>query len=289
MDLSKKVEGLGTILSRYDGLAVAFSGGVDSTYLLAMAARHCPGRVVAITARSVIHASHEHRMAVDMADQLGVTHVIIESNELEIEGFAANPADRCYLCKRANFGNILQRARQMGLETMAHGANVDDEDDYRPGARAAAELAVEAPLQAAGLTKAEIRICSREMGLKTWNLPAMACLASRVPYGQEITPCALGMIEKAEAVLRDHGFELCRVRHYEQMARIEVAPENMDRFLAVDLRQRVVRALKNVGYLHVALDLEGYVQGSLNRQLGFSGGQDGGEGGAASSSVRGRS
>jgi uncharacterized protein len=182
-------------------------------------------------------------------------------------GFIANPPDRCYTCKQLIFAEIIRIAASMGMKRVAHGVNLDDLGDYRPGLKAAEEMGVMAPLAEAGLTKADIRVLSRRMRLPTWNKPSMACLASRIPYGRPITPEALKMVEAAEEVLQRLGFYGCRVRHHGEVARIEVVPGDLKKAMHPEVRADILESLRTIGFRHVAVDLEGYVQGSLNRAL----------------------
>ena len=247
-------------------VVVALSGGVDSTLLLALAAEEL-GRqnVLAVTAVAPFIAASEQRQAADVAGRLGVEHVLVRVNMDDIPNFRRNPSDRCYHCKKMLFGGFADLARARGFSAVASGANVDDKTDYRPGARAEEELGVRRPLLEAGLTKADIRALSRALDLPTWNAPSAACLASRVPYGEEITPEKLGRIERAERVLHELGFAVCRVRDYGALARIEVPPEEIEKLAGV--RARVVAPLKQIGYTFVSLDLQGYRTGAMNEVL----------------------
>jgi len=255
------------ILQAYDGLVVAFSGGVDSTFLLAAAKEALGDRVTAVTADSPIHSRREIREALETAKALGVKHIVVPFAEMTAPGFVANPPDRCYTCKQIIFAEIIRIAASVGVERVAHGVNLDDLGDYRPGLKAAEEMGVVAPLADAGLTKADIRALSRRMRLPTWNKPSMACLASRIPYGRPITPEALKMVEAAEEVLQRLGFYGCRVRHHGEVARIEVVPGDLKKTMHPAVRAEILESLRKIGFRHVAVDLEGYVQGSLNRAL----------------------
>jgi uncharacterized protein len=256
-----------SILTRYDSLVVAFSGGTDSTFLLAMAKEVLGDRVTAVTADSSIHSRREIREALETAKALDVRHVMLPLTEAAAPQFVANPPERCYHCKQLVFGEIMRIAAQMGMQRLAHGANLDDLDDYRPGLKAAEEMGVAAPLVEAELTKADIRALSRRMGLPTWNKPAMACLASRIPYGSPITQEALRMVEAGEEVLWNLGFSGCRLRHHGKVARIELAPQDLKMIFNAPVRAEIVKGLRGIGFSHVAVDLEGYVQGSLNRNI----------------------
>jgi uncharacterized protein len=267
MKIAEKKKRLMAILASHDALAVAFSGGVDSSLLLAAAKAALGDRVTAFTADAPFHARREMRAARATAQALGVRHIVVPFAPITDPAFVSNPPERCYTCKRLIFAEIIRRAAALGLERVAHGENRDDRQDHRPGSKAAAELGVAAPLAEAGLTKADIRALSRRMGLATWNKPAMACLASRIPYGQPITAQALTMVEAAEDVLEGLGFSGCRVRHHGPVARIELAAGDLKKALAAARRAEILTCLKRIGYQYVALDLEGYVPGSLNRAL----------------------
>jgi uncharacterized protein len=245
---------------------VAFSGGVDSTLLLALAVETLGGEnVLAATGVSPIHPRREARAARRVAEQLGAEWVEIQSREMEDPNFAANPPDRCYYCKKEILGHLKALARRRGLAAVVTGANADDVGDFRPGLRAGEEMGVVNPLLEAGLTKDDIRAASRAMGLATWKQPSDACLATRIPYGDPVTAETLLRIEQAEAVLRDAGLRTCRVRDHGNIARIEVPTEAIGR--AADRRDRIVGALKALGYTYVTLDLEGFRSGSMNEVL----------------------
>jgi uncharacterized protein len=250
-----------------DGVAIAFSGGVDSTFLAAVAAEVLGDRVLAVTALSPTYPQHEQAEAEDIARQLGIRQERVESNELDIAGFAENPPDRCFHCKNELFSVLGDVARRHGLSTVADGTNADDLHDHRPGRRAAALHGVRSPLLEAGLGKQEIRDLSKLMGLPTADKPALACLASRFPYGTRITEEKLAAVEQVERALRDLGFRQVRVRHHGDVARIEVAPDAIARLCGDELREAVLRAARAAGFLYVAADLEGYRTGSLNEVL----------------------
>jgi len=265
--LSGKKRYLAAVLKGYDSLAVAFSGGVDSTFLLAVAREVLGDRLAAITAESPVHSRRETEEAAALAKQLGVRHFRVSSAEMKLPEFVANPPHRCAVCKRHVFREITRIASRLGLDRVAHGANLDDLQDYRPGLKAAQEMGVLAPLIEAGLTKSDIRTLSRRMRLRTWNKPSMACLASRIPYGDPITSEALRMVERSEEVLQNLGFFESRVRHHGNVARIELAPRDLRKAMQAAMRAEIVKGLRDIGFTHVALDLEGYVQGSLNRDI----------------------
>ncbi|MFP4193344.1 MAG: ATP-dependent sacrificial sulfur transferase LarE [Desulfobacterales bacterium] len=265
--LYKKKEKLFDRLSEFKSLAVAYSGGIDSTLLLAAARESAADRVIAVTAVSPLQPRWEVDEAVKMAGYLGVEHETIRTDELSVPEFTANSPDRCYVCKKIIFSDMISRCRELGFSHLAHGANVDDMADYRPGMKAAEEMEVSAPLKEAGFTKQDIRCLSRQMSLPNWNKPAAACLASRIPYGMEITRQRLEMVETAENVLLALGFSGFRVRHLGETARIEVRPADFTRLIKPEPRLRIIRELCNAGFTYVTLDLEGYGQGRLNRSI----------------------
>ncbi len=263
-----KKQNLVSHLKKLDSLLVAFSGGVDSAFLLALAHETLGEKVLAVTARSVIHPKREAEHAREFARQRGIRHVTISSEEMSLPEFVSNGPDRCYHCKRHLVQAFSKIAREHGIKYVAHGANVDDLKDYRPGFRAADEAGVLASLIDAELSKEEIRFLSKEMGLQTWDKPPIPCLASRIPYGSLITEGKLKMIEEAERFLLDQGFREVRVRHHGAVARIEVGSAERERIMANGLRQATVDEFRKIGFEHVALDLEGYLAGKMNRALG---------------------
>ena len=267
LSLEDKRKRLIAILEGYEALAVAFSGGVDSTFLLAVAMDVLGERLIAITAESPVHARRETREAVEIAVALGVRHIRVPSGEMSVPDFIANTPQRCYICKRHVFGEVIRMAAQMGIRRVAHGVNLDDLGDFRPGLKAAEEMGVLTPLVEAELNKADIRVLSRRMRLPTWNKPSMACLASRIPYGRPITPEVLKMVEMAEDLLIGLGFCGCRVRHHGDVARIEAAVADLRKVMSTPMRAKILEGLRAIGFKYIAVDLEGYVPGSLNRVL----------------------
>jgi len=250
------------------GVVVGYSGGVDSTLVSKAATDALGERAVCVLVDSCLMPRSEIDEAVALADELGFNLVRINADALAIPNVPDNAPDRCYHCKKAIFSRMVEIARARGLEFVLDGGNADDTVDYRPGARATRELGVRSPLKELGFTKARVREVSRELGLVTWDRPAYACLASRVPYGTRLTREILAQVEAAESILREMGFKQCRVRHHGDVARIELEPEDMDAMLAPDARNLVLHRLRAVGYTYVALDLAGYRTGSLNEGLG---------------------
>jgi len=265
--LLKKYERLQEILRGMGGILVAYSGGVDSTLLMKVAQDVLGDRAVGVLASSELYPSTEIEAAREVAHAMGFRLINIRANELDNAAFVQNAPDRCYHCKIELIRKLKQIATEEGLAWVAHGANADDLHDYRPGQKAAEELGARAPLQEAGLTKAEIRELSKQLGLPTWDKPSSACLASRFPYGTQITPEALRQIDEAEKLLRSLGFRQVRVRHHGTVARIEIGPEELPRLLSPDLRKLVADRLKELGYLYVTVDIEGYRTGSMNAPL----------------------
>ena len=264
-----KLDVLKGILRATGGLAVAFSGGVDSTFLLAAACGELGDRVLAVSAASRAFPMRELAEARAFCGERGIRQVVVDAHEVDAPGYRDNPPDRCSLCKTVLFGALWDCAREQGFEVLADGSNVDDEGDYRPGMRALAELGVRSPLREAGLTKAEIRLLSHEMGLPTWDKPSFACLSSRFPYGERITDEGLARVDAAEQYLLGRGLHQVRVRvHGGTVARIETLPGEFDMVAAEPARSEIRDRLRGLGFSYVALDLGGYRSGSLNEVLG---------------------
>jgi uncharacterized protein len=262
--LDEKYRRLIDALARLDGAAVAFSGGVDSSFLCHAARAALGDRAVAVTIISPMLPKSERDAAAEVAARVGIEHILVEEAEIDDE-VAANPKERCYFCKKLEFGAIAEAAKARGIGTVLDGSNMDDMGDYRPGLKALAELHIISPLREAGLSKAEIRALSKRFELPTWDKPAFACLASRIPYGERIDREKLSRVERAEDLLRAEGFRQFRVRSHGDIARIEVAPEERSRFFNEALMDRISRAFKSCGFVYAALELEGYQMGSLNR------------------------
>ena len=265
--LLNKYDELKDYLVSLKSVAVAFSSGVDSTFLLYAAHDALGDKAMAITASSCFFPGRELNEAKEHCQSLGVRHHILKVNELEIEGIAENPKNRCYLCKRDLFEKIIATAKAQGMREVVEGSNLDDLGDYRPGLQAIAELDVKSPLRAVGFTKQEIRDLSEYFKLPTWDKPSFACLASRFPYGHVITEEKLSQVDKAEQLLLDMGFKQFRVRIHDDVARIELLPEEFPKFMEESVRLTVYDKLKEYGFQYVALDLKGYRTGSMNEVL----------------------
>lgn len=267
MKIEEKLDRLKNHLSQLENVAVAYSGGVDSTFLLKIAHDVLGDNVIAVTARSSTYPERELKEAADFVLQAGIRHVVIASGEMDIAAFTDNAPDRCYHCKREMLSKVIAVAQNNNMRYVVEGSNVDDSGDYRPGMQAVRELGVGSPLREAGFGKEEIRTLSREMGLPAWNKPALACLASRFPYGQKITGDGLKVVEQAERFLLDLGLRQVRVRHHGDIARIEVSREERDIFFDMELMDMVYEKFRQLGFMYTALDLKGYRTGSLNEVI----------------------
>ena len=266
-ELGRKEAALRTLLDELPSLIVAYSGGVDSVYLALAATQVLGDRALCITADSPSYPDRHRQIAIRLAREFGFRHEVIHTRELERPEYRANPANRCYFCKHELYTHLTAIARDRGVAAVADGSNADDRGDYRPGRQAAREFGVRSPLDDVGLTKDEIRELSRRAGLPTWDEPASACLSSRIPYFTEVTDDKLRMIERAESVLRELGFRVCRVRHHDSLARIELGRDEIARALEPDVAETIDRELRAIGYQHVTIDLRGYRLGSLNEAL----------------------
>lgn len=260
---------LEAILRECGSVCIGYSGGVDSVFLACVAVDVLgPERVLAVTGRSPAYPRVQYEMALECVRRFDIPHLEIVTDELEDPGYAANPANRCYFCKSELWGKLAGVARERGLAAVLDGSNADDAGEYRPGLSAGAERGVRSPLLEAGLSKADIRFLSRERGLPTWDQPAAPCLASRLPYGIAVTPTRLRQVESAEELLRTAGFREVRVRHHGDVARIEVAPEAVSRLLG--LGPGLAARIRELGFQHVLVDVEGYRRGALNEGLALA-------------------
>ena len=265
--LHEKKQRLESYLRELGSVAVAFSSGVDSTFLLKTAHEVLGEKAIAVTISSHLFPGRELEEAVEFCRSEGIEQVIVESEELEIEGFRQNPPNRCYLCKKELFAKILLIAEKRGIPHVAEGSNMDDNGDYRPGLIAVSELGIKSPLREAELTKAEIRRLSEKAGLPTWNKPSFACLASRFVYGETITAEKLAMVDKAEQRLLEMGFRQFRVRIHGNMARIELEPSQIPKAVSPEISVPLTEYLHQLGFLYVALDMDGYKTGSMNKTI----------------------
>ena len=262
--LGSKITRLKKLLSSYESVVVCFSGGVDSSYLLAESIEVLGNKAVALTAVSPSLASEEGEAACKLAAQLGARHILVETFELDDPRYAANPVNRCYFCKNEVYGKAIQEAQRLSFNNVLDGFNLDDRADYRPGRQSAKEQGVLSPLDEIGFTKVEIRAAARSLNLPVWNKPALACLASRFPYGTEVTPSRLKQVAECERVLRDLGFRVCRVRYHQDTARIEVEQNEIDRLRDQLAQGFVVQKFQSAGFKNITVDPNGYRTGSLN-------------------------
>lgn len=266
-ELLIKYEELKKYIASFESVAIAFSSGVDSTFLLYAAKEVLGDKVIAVTASSCSFPERELNEAKEYCEKMGIRHFVINSEELEIEGFSHNPKNRCYLCKKELFEKITAVADKQGINEVAEGSNLDDNGDYRPGLQAIKELGIKSPLRHVGFTKQEIRDLSEYFNIPTWNKQSFACLSSRFPYGELINEEKLKMVDRAEQLLLDMGFNQFRVRIHGNMARIELLPEEFGKFMEDDIRLKVYEKFKEYGFTYVALDILGYRTGSMNETL----------------------
>jgi len=264
-ELHKKYSELLSILQEYRKTAIAFSSGVDSTFLLKAAKQALGDQVLALTARSCFFPEKESKESAAFCNKEDIRQIFIDIDEFSIPEIKDNPPNRCYICKRALFTQFIKTANENDFNTVCEGSNVDDMSDYRPGLKAIAELDIKSPLRQANLSKAEIRALSKELGLNTWSKPSFACLASRFPYGESISKKALKQVEQAEILLEKHGFRQFRVRIHNTLARIEVLPEDFEHLIKV--REEIYSEFHRIGFDYSAMDLMGYRQGSMNETI----------------------
>jgi len=263
----RKYNELKSMMNGFGSVAVAFSGGVDSTFLLYAAKEALGDQVIAVTAQSCSFPKRELNEAKAFCGERQIRHFICESEELDIEGFSHNPKNRCYLCKHELFEKIQKIAEQEKITVIVEGSNLDDNGDYRPGLQAVAELGIKSPLRQIGFTKNDIRTLSRYLELPTWDKQSFACLSSRFVYGETISKEKLGMVDRAEQLLLDLGFHQVRVRIHDTMARIEVLPEEFVKLIAEDTRAKIITSFREYGFTYISMDLIGYRTGSMNEVI----------------------
>jgi pyridinium-3,5-biscarboxylic acid mononucleotide sulfurtransferase len=267
LEVEDKLSKLKEIVSKLESVVVAFSGGVDSTLVAKVCYDTLRDNSMAVTARSETYPDFEFKESQTLAREIGIKHLVVDTSELAIEGFANNPPERCYFCKTELFGKLKEIAKEHGFMNVADGANLDDTQEFRPGLKASKELNVRSPLKEAGFKKEDIRKVSKLLNLPNWNKPAYACLSSRFPYGQSITEEKISMVSEAEKYLRGLGMIQFRVRHHETIARIEILPEDIHILTNSPVREELTSKFKKIGFTYVTLDLEGYRSGSMNEIL----------------------
>jgi uncharacterized protein len=267
MDTEEKLKKLRDNIKALKSVVVAFSGGVDSSLVAKVSYDVLGDMAIAVTARSETYPAYEYEEALNVAKEIGIHHITVDTSELNIAGFSENPPNRCYFCKSELFAKLREIAQEKGFNNVADGANLDDTNEYRPGLDAARELKVRSPLKECGLRKANIRELSKYLNLSNWDKPSYACMSSRFPYGQSITEEKLAIVAAAEDYLRSIGLRQFRVRHHDTIARIEVMPEDIPELLKNGKRNGIVKKLKEIGYKYITLDMEGYRSGSMNEVL----------------------